>query len=211
MKAMKEIKHQWLAWLIREELLPRYPDATGDQPGGWRVLARETAMYFERGEEVPYEHWRKAYEACLVVVGDGAAARAAAEAARAAAAAASDDARDAACYAAVADRANDPYSRMAQALVRCAELEPLPGLDASILAAIELGGSLDMRHWHTCDTTHCLAGFAVTLHPRGRALEEVFGSRLAGSAIYLVSTGAIPDFFASDEDALASIRKGAGR
>jgi len=100
---------------------------------------------------------------------------------------------------------------MAEALVRIAELEPLPGLDASILVALESGYTLNMDAYHTCATTHCLAGFAVTLHPRGTEMEEEFGSRLAGSAIYLASTGAIPDFFASDEDAMASLRKGAGR
>ena len=36
-------------------------------------------------------------------------------------------------------------------------------IDAAILAAINAGGKLKMSDWHTCKTTHCRAGWAVTL------------------------------------------------
>jgi len=148
---------------------------------------------------VPHGHWKKAN-----------AAHATAHAAAHAAADAADDADDA--Y--FADHAADScVRRMAEALVRIAELEPLPELDATILTALESGGMLDMYTYHSrgCKTTHCRAGWATTLHPRGPELEVAFGPRLAGAAIYLASTGVIPDFFASNEDAMASIRKGATR
>jgi len=207
MKTMKEIKREWLVWLICEELLPRYPDATGDQLGGWRVLARETAAFYERGENVPYKHWKKANSAsyAAAAVND---ASTNVDAVQAAANAAYGDAERAAYYSA----ADSCVRRMAEALVRITDLAPMPELDATILTALEDGGTLDMEFYHSrgCRTTHCRAGFATTLHPRGPELEVAFGSRLAGAAIYLASTGMIPDFYASDDAAMASIRKGAG-
>jgi len=89
-------------------------------------------------------------------------------------------------------------------------LVPVPSLDRCILGAIEApGAGLDMGAWHSCATTHCRAGWAITLHPLGAELESVFGARMAGAVIYLRSTGEVPDFYAGDADALASIRAGA--
>jgi len=235
---------EWLVWLIRQELLPRYPDPSGDLPDGWRTIARKTAGYHERGEEVLPQHHLDAYQAYVaastaalgaasaasmasVSVSASASAAATARAATVAAASATASAataraaawttrttRAADAAATLAEHAGDDadadaYLRMASALVRIAGLEPVPGLDAAILAVIETWGSLDMRDWHLCKTTHCRAGWALTIHPRGAELEEAFGSRLAASAIYLVSTGMIPDFFTSNEAALASIQEGA--
>ena len=213
---MKNIKREWLVWLIRQELLPRYPDPSGDLPDGWRTIARETAGFHERGEEVPIRHQLDAYQA--YVVADRAtferyasrAVHAAADAAALAAGVAANRAANRADHAGD-DAEDEAHLRMASALVRIAGLEPVPGLDAAILAAIETWGSLDMRDWHLCKTTHCRAGWALTIHPRGVELEKAFGPRLAASAIYLVSTGMIPDFFTSNEAALASIQEGASR
>ena len=215
MKSMKEIKREWFAWLIREELLSHYPDAAGDLPGGWRAVARETAAFYERGEKVPEAHWKKAYAPAAAAPAAAAyAALARADAVAAATAAARAAYNDAYFVDDFASYAADSYvRRMAEALVRIAELEPMPELDATILTALEDGGTLDMEFYHSrgCRTTHCRAGWATTLHPRGPELEVAFGPRLAGAAIYLASTGVVPDFFASDTAALASIRKGATR
>jgi hypothetical protein len=83
----------------------------------------------------------------------------------------------------------------------------VPKLDAQILERIESGqGELDMGTWHTCETTHCRAGWAVTLAGEaGRTLEAKIGTAAAGALIYHRSTGRVPDFYASDEDALADI------
>jgi len=203
MKSMKEIEREWLIWLIRKELLLRYPDAHDDLPNKWRAIARETAAFYERGEEVPEAHWKKA---CVSVRAEGTAINyAAANVAAFAANLAVFSVHDVGNWGDV-----NIYSRMAIALIRIADIEPIPELDANILAAIERGSTLEMDAYHTCKTTHCRGGFAIMLHPQGRALEEVFGSRLVAAAIYLVSTGKIPDFFSSNEDAMASIRKGAG-
>jgi hypothetical protein len=81
------------------------------------------------------------------------------------------------------------------------------GLDAKILKLIESGdGQLNMVAWHTCKTTHCRAGWAVTLAGEaGRALEAKIGTAAAGALIYYRSTGRVPDFYASNKDALADI------
>jgi uncharacterized protein YjbI with pentapeptide repeats len=81
-------------------------------------------------------------------------------------------------------------------------------LDSKILARVEADpGALDMKTWHTCETTHCRAGWAITLAGEaGADLEKRVGSQLAGLLIYRASTGRVPDFFATNEAALADIR-----
>src|SRR5690349_13917122 len=62
-------------------------------------------------------------------------------------------------------------------------------LDAKILERISGGCALDMSQWHTCETTHCRAGWAITLAgERGVELERRVGPFVAGRLIYLVST-----------------------
>jgi hypothetical protein len=82
-------------------------------------------------------------------------------------------------------------------------------LDSKILAAVTDGaGTLDMGSWHTCETTHCRAGWAIHLAGKaGYALEKKHGSHYAGRMIYLASTGRSPHFFATTERALEDIRK----
>jgi hypothetical protein len=94
-------------------------------------------------------------------------------------------------------------------------LQPIPQLDATILRVVEVDHrwGLEMGSYHNtgggCGTTHCRAGSAIVLHPMGAELERVFGSWLAGAVIYRVSTGSVPDFFASNEDAMADMRRAA--
>ena len=98
------------------------------------------------------------------------------------------------------------------AVLRGADLRGVtvvPNIDAAILAAIEAGGTLDMGDWHRCETTHCRAGWAITLAGEaGAKLEELCGPASAGSLIYAASRPGknIPDFYASTEDALADLR-----
>jgi len=83
-------------------------------------------------------------------------------------------------------------------------------LDAKILAAIENGGRLKMDAWHTCDTTHCRAGWTCVLAGyAGDVLESKIGTECAARLIYLKSRPGQPhpDFFASNEDALFDIKK----
>jgi hypothetical protein len=92
---------------------------------------------------------------------------------------------------------------------------PIPAIDnidARILAAISGdSGSLNMAAWHTCDTTHSRAGWAIHLAGAdGYALEKRTTPYLAGRLIYEASRpGEAPDFFASDEDAMEDLRAAA--
>jgi uncharacterized protein YjbI with pentapeptide repeats len=89
------------------------------------------------------------------------------------------------------------------------ELLAVPDLDKNILAAIEAGGKLNMESWHTCETTHCRAGWAIHLAgEKGTLLEALYGSSAAGALIYAASRPdkPIPDFHASNDIAMASIK-----
>jgi hypothetical protein len=81
-------------------------------------------------------------------------------------------------------------------------------LDAKILERIEQGGALDMGHWHSCETTHCRAGWAIHLAGEaGAELERKHGPFHAGAMIYRASLGRAPHFFATNERAMDDIRK----
>ena len=97
----------------------------------------------------------------------------------------------------------------------------IPQIDAAILAAIEQPGArLEMSDWHggtsgsdACGTTHCRAGWAITLAgDAGRELERRFGPSAAGALIYAASgSHPVPNFFADNETALADLRARAAR
>jgi len=95
----------------------------------------------------------------------------------------------------------------------------VPELDKKILAAIEAGqGKLEMGDWHgqnSCGTTHCRAGWAVTMAgPAGAVAEALLGTCAAGALIYAASypTQRVPDFFHMDNYAvLANIRQRANQ
>lgn len=85
----------------------------------------------------------------------------------------------------------------------------IPHLDAKILNAIEAGGKLEMDDWHKCETTHCRAGWAVTVAGfAGAALECLYGTEAAANLIYAASrpNKKQPNFFASNEKAMADIK-----
>ena len=69
--------------------------------------------------------------------------------------------------------------------------------------------NLNMKFWH-CKTTHCRAGWVVTLAGEpGRELEEKIGTDAAAALIYMASDPdleQIPNWTASKEDALADIQ-----
>ena len=78
-------------------------------------------------------------------------------------------------------------------------------IDEAVFAACSAPNSLEMGSWHTCDTMHCRAGWAVVLHPQGRELEEKYGTCAAGALIYNACSGYVPDFYASNKDAMKDI------
>ena len=91
------------------------------------------------------------------------------------------------------------------------EIPTIENIDRKILDAVTAAGcSLDMSRWHTCATTHCRAGWAIHLAGEpGRRLEQRYGSGVAGSLIYAKSRPdkPVPDFYATNEAAMADIVK----
>jgi hypothetical protein len=89
----------------------------------------------------------------------------------------------------------------------------VPGLHVRVADAVSDPARLRMDTWHTCWSTHCRAGWAIHLAgAAGYALGELVGSETAGALIYAASTGdPVPDFYASDVEALADIRACAER
>lgn len=82
-------------------------------------------------------------------------------------------------------------------------------LETKILAALEYNGRLDMNAWHSprCRTTHCRGGWAVHLAgPAGKHLQKYLGYESAATLIYYASTGYVPNFYASNTEALDDIR-----
>jgi uncharacterized protein YjbI with pentapeptide repeats len=72
--------------------------------------------------------------------------------------------------------------------------------------------ALDMSTWHhSCGTTHCRAGWIVKLAGEGgAALEWAIGTPAAAAMIYIKSDPKIeriPNFYASNEDALADMKR----
>jgi uncharacterized protein YjbI with pentapeptide repeats len=84
----------------------------------------------------------------------------------------------------------------------------IPDIDAAILKAIRDGGALDMGTWHVCETTHCRAGWAITLAGLpGKMLEDRIGPAAAGALIYAASRPGkpVPDFYAGNNEATADL------
>lgn len=68
-----------------------------------------------------------------------------------------------------------------------------------------------MGSWHTCETTHCRAGWVVTLAGEaGAAMEFCMGTPAAAALIYLKSDPKlekIPDFYTNNETALTDMKR----
>lgn len=78
-----------------------------------------------------------------------------------------------------------------------------------ILAAVSGDGDLEMRSWHSCDTMHCLGGWAVFLAgAEGRKLEKKTSTLFAAMQILKASSPIRvhpPCFFENNEDAMKGI------
>ncbi len=79
-----------------------------------------------------------------------------------------------------------------------------PRITAVAKAALQ-AEALNMNTWHTCETTHCIAGWAVHLAgDEGKALEAKHGPYLAG--LSLLGPEAAAHFYDNNEDATAWLR-----
>jgi uncharacterized protein YjbI with pentapeptide repeats len=90
----------------------------------------------------------------------------------------------------------------------------IENIHQAIYEAAVKPGALDMGTWHAgdyCGTTHCRAGWTVVLAgDGGRVLEGCYGTAAAAALIYQASDPTlerIPDFYASNDSALADMKR----
>ena len=84
------------------------------------------------------------------------------------------------------------------------KVEADPTLKQKILEKIETEGcSLEMDIWHTCETTHCLAGWAVVLSGEaGKELEAKSTTYLAGRLLLGLDAKQASIFYSDDDVAM---------
>ena len=93
---------------------------------------------------------------------------------------------------------------------RVVEAPRIENIHQAIYAAASQPDALNMGDWHSCETTHCRAGWAVHLAgPAGYALEKQTSSVFAAMQIYKASGYSISPtrFYESNEAALEDMRK----
>ena len=103
------------------------------------------------------------------------------------------------------------------AVLRGADLRDFPvkieNIHQKVYEAASQEGALDMGAWH-CGTVHCRAGWVVTLAgDAGKAIEWALGTPAAAALIYQASDPQlerVPDFYCSNEAALADMARLAG-
>ena len=106
--------------------------------------------------------------------------------------------------------ANLNGANLSRAILRGAILSGAKGLPIAVDASERLGAAataalaepnaLQMEAWHTCDTTHCLGGWAIhQAGPLGAVLEGALGAPIA--ALLLLGPEAQSHFWDSNEDA----------
>jgi hypothetical protein len=87
----------------------------------------------------------------------------------------------------------------------------IENIHQKIFEAASAPKALDMTDWHTCDTTHCRAGWAVHLAGEaGAKLERQTSTLFAAMQIYKASSPVLVSpvrFFESNEIALEDMRK----
>ena len=78
-------------------------------------------------------------------------------------------------------------------------------LQAVAQAALASDCALRMNFWHTCETTHCIAGWAIhQAGALGRMLEHAHGPEIAG--LMLLGTEAHRYFYADNDQAREFLR-----
>ena len=87
----------------------------------------------------------------------------------------------------------------------------VPDIDKRLYAAASAPEALEMYSFHTCEQTHCRAGWIVTLAGEaGKRLEQFHNTELAAMLIYRESTGRNISpcrFYDTNEVALADMKR----
>jgi hypothetical protein len=81
------------------------------------------------------------------------------------------------------------------------DLPEIPDLRQQILQQLENGGRLDMSAWHKCQTTHCIAGWAIVLAD-AKFQSVRHNPALVGAGLFVRSDGMVPNFFGSEPEAM---------
>lgn len=92
-----------------------------------------------------------------------------------------------------------------------AHIPVIPNIHQRVFEAASHPGALEMDNWNTCDTTHCRAGWVVTLAGEaGRKLEAATSTLFAAMQIYHKSSP-IPvsptQFFETNEAAMQDMER----
>ena len=90
------------------------------------------------------------------------------------------------------------------------EIPKIENIHQTVYVAACQKDALDMSDWHSCGTTHCRAGWVVTLAgEEGKKLEDKIGTPAAAALIYWASDEKLkqlPDFYCGNADALADMK-----
>ncbi len=85
----------------------------------------------------------------------------------------------------------------------------IPGIHQRVKNAVSHPNALDMGEWHSCETTHCRAGWVVAIAgEEGKTLEKQTSTEFAAMMIYKASSEirvAPVRFFESNEVAMVDI------
>ena len=91
------------------------------------------------------------------------------------------------------------------------DIPSIPNIHNTVLTATKLPNALNMSDWHTCETTHCRAGWVVHLAGApGKVLEDKTSTLFAAMQIYKASSPIRVSpvrFFDSNEKAMADIER----
>lgn len=90
------------------------------------------------------------------------------------------------------------------------EVPIIENIHKKIYKAASSENALEMDEWHTCETTHCIAGWAVVLAgEQGKKLEEKITTATAATLIYHKSDpkNRVPSFYKSNEEALEELKQ----
>jgi hypothetical protein len=87
----------------------------------------------------------------------------------------------------------------------------IENIHSKVLAAVSMPNALDMSTWHTCGTTHCRAGWIVTMAgDAGAKLEAFHNTELAAALIYRESSPhkvSAARFYDKNEEAMADMKR----
>lgn len=91
------------------------------------------------------------------------------------------------------------------------DIPKIENIHQKIFAAASGEDALNMADWHTCETTHCRAGWVVHLAgEKGKTLEAHTTTAFAAQLIYNESSSirvSPPRFYESNEVALADMKR----